>query len=133
MKSSAIILALCSVAVLLFTGCASSSANIVFDDNTKRAPLSENDKLSIAFATDIPVIPENATSIATVRTDPEAQCSGEAAMNFLTSKARQLGANLLYVKKVEIRYIAYTIGFVTTTKRCQVLYADFLDMKREGN
>ncbi|MCF0222515.1 MAG: hypothetical protein HUK19_09495 [Fibrobacter sp.] len=114
---------------MLFSGCASSSSNIVFDDVTKRKPLAPEDKLNIAFATDLPFVPENSVSIATVRTDPEAQCSAEDAMGFLKKKARQLGANLLYVKKVETHYIFYYLGFVSMTRECQVLYADFLEMK----
>lgn len=129
MSKSTIIFALCAVATILFTGCASSSANIVFDDTTKRTPLKPEDKLSIAFADDIPVIPENAVSIATVRTDPEAQCTVQAAMGFLTNKARELGANLLYIKKGEMKLVAFSTGVYTTVRQCQVVYADFLEMK----
>lgn len=113
---------------VLFTACGSNN-NLIRESYEKRKPLSEEDKLRVAIANEIPVIPENAVPIATIVTDPESQCSVDDALRYLTMKARELGANFLYVKAVEDRIVVHHYGFFMSSKRCKALYADFMEVK----
>lgn len=117
---------LCLAAFL--TACTSGNY-LIYDSNEKRAPIPENEKIEVAFANEIPVIPENSVSIATVKTDPELNCSVESAMDFLTKKSREIGANFLYIKGIETYFVSrYYVFFYTITK-CNIVYADFLEKK----
>lgn len=112
---------------LAFSACA-PKANLVIENTDKREPIPHDGKVKIAFATDIPVIPENSVSIATMATNPETHCSEEAALEFLIDTARELGANFLYLKRRDGIRIVNSYGLYST-KDCVSIYADFLEVK----
>ncbi len=121
---------LLSFAAVIFSSC-SGKTNLVMVSYEKRKPLSQEDKLQIAFSNVTPVTPENAVLIATIKTDPEVVCSGEAAMGFLIKTARELGANFLFVKKADDAKVVVGGGLYYQVKNCTTLYADFMEVKGE--
>ncbi|SHJ47378.1 hypothetical protein [Fibrobacter sp. UWP2] len=116
---------------LMLAGCG-SSANLVMITYDHFEPLSKEDKLLIVDATVVPVTPTNSVPIATITTNPETQCSVEAAMDFLVVKARELGANVLFVKKLQNMTVYRSYGvYGGTMKKCEAFVADFLYVKPE--
>lgn len=129
MKKS-ILFVLVAFAAIVLSGC-SGKIDLVMVSYDKRKPLTLDDKLQIAFSNVIPVAPENGVLIATIKTDPEVVCSGEAAMNFLIKTSRELGANFLFVKKAEEAKVVVGAGVYYRIKQCTTLYADFMEVKEE--
>lgn len=117
---------LCLTTILTACG---SSTNLVMDSYDKRTPIPESEKIRVVFASDIPLIPENSVSIATIATNPETNCSTQSALEFLIEKTRELGANFLYIKAQQQQLVARYYGAFTKIVTCEVLYADFLEVK----
>lgn len=113
---------------IFFVAC-SSNYNLVLDTFEKRDPIPESEKVYVVFATDIPVIPENSISIGTIKSNPEANCNIDSALEFLIRQARELGSNFLYIKGAHDELVARYHGFYTSFTRCSVIYADFLIVK----
>ena len=119
------------VAVLLFgllAGCG-SNAKLVKNDTKKFPPLAEDAQVVFLYAPVTPVVPENAEYISTLETNMATQCKTEEVVPFLEKSAREQGANLVFVKKVEKRVYVQTyyvgVAVMSRSKNCEVFIVDF--------
>lgn len=89
----------------IFTACA---PKYVLESREKRTPLSLDDKVRIVLANDIPVIPENSSSIATMRIDPNLfKYNPDKALDIIITRSRQIGANFIYIKDCQSQNTVY--------------------------
>lgn len=116
----------------LFSAC-SSKEFLVMNSTEKRTPLDSNAVVNFIYGPEIPIIPENAELVAVMQTNTNTNCSLESDIEALRNTAREIGADLVFIKKNEgIRITRQTfVGSVVTTSTydCQVLTADLLATK----
>jgi len=126
---------LLAMVALLFMGCG-SNAYLVMDKLKTREPLKPDAKVAFLFATNVPLVPEKAEHVATMENNMETHCSADEAMPFFEEKARELGANVVFVKSYERRILVHTyytgVTAMTTTKNCEVLLVDFYSVPEEA-
>ena len=121
-------LLLFALPMALLLGCGGSNAMLVVNSN--RSSLPKDAPVAFIFAPEIPIIPETSEHVATLETNMATECTSDEIVPFLERRARELGANLVFVKSVENKiYVqSHYMGTVvmTTTKNCQVFTVDFL-------
>lgn len=121
-------LILCALPLAFLLGCGASNAKLVVETNKSSLP--EDTPVAFIFAPEIPIIPETSELVATMETNMSTQCTSDQIVPFLERRARELGANLVFVKSVQNKVLVQThyMGAVvmTTTKNCQEFIVDFL-------
>lgn len=121
-----------AVAAILFSAC-SSNEFLVMDSAKKRAPLDPQTQVRFIYAPEIPVIPENTEFIAVMNTNVNSDCNMDDAVRALESAAREVGADLVFVKKYEDQTVSRGVYlgkvYMSHTETCSVLTADLLKTK----
>lgn len=115
------------LAVLAFLTACSSRAYLVMNSATKRKPLEENVEVRFIYAPEVPIIPENTELVAVMMTNSEVNCSLKSGVAALERTAREIGADLVFVKENKTGYA--TRGLTNQVVECRVLTADFYATK----
>lgn len=115
----------------ILVACGSTPHTLV-ESSVKFQSLSQEDLVRIVDATEIPVIPENSTYLGTMQTEGSADCSVEKTAQLMIEKARSLGANMVYIKKVQTINFVYSTGMFTSSRQCNVALVDYLNVEEWG-
>lgn len=130
----AILLLAALIAFALFTAC-SSTEFLVLNDHKKRTPLDTISQVRFIYAPATPVIPENVELVGVMMSNTGTDCSAEEAVGAIAKTAKDLGADLVFVK--EFKDVLVDKGYYNGTTymsnivHCQVLTADLLATKKE--
>lgn len=110
-------LAFVMFAAILLSGCASTPVQTVKKD--RRPPLPEGTPVFFIYGPMTPIIPETSEYVTTVETNFFAGgCSPESASAFLERRARESGANLVFIKRVRKAVYNHQV--------CHIFLVDFL-------
>ena len=114
-----------AIALCTLTSCTSGS-QIIKESSKTYKPLDPDAPIKVLFGANAPVVPITAEHIATVQTSKDEYCSPEAISEFLDKRAHELGANLIFVKRVtNIESVEYYVSVVRTV-HCQEYLVDFM-------
>ena len=126
---------LLAMAALLLMGCG-SNAYLVMNKPQAREPLKPDANVAFVYATKVPVVPEFAEHVATMENNMETHCTADEALLFFDQRARELGANLVFVESYERRVLVHTyyagVTAMTSTKNCEVFLVDFYSVPEEA-
>ncbi len=132
MKRFAFLMIVVSAIFFFITACSSTEYMVRYSDE-KRAPLDSLTKVSFIYGPELPIIPENTELVAVMQTNTNSDCKVDDAVAALENAARELGADLVFVKKYENKIVSrgfYAGGiYVSRMEECQVLTADLLATK----
>ena len=117
--------------LLLFLNACALRGRVLNADNTGVSPLDSSIPVAFVLAKDVPVVPENGIYRGTYKTTSIDACTIERMIVVTVKKARGVGANLVFAKRIEEFYIpgttAYIDGHSVTTagRNCVTILADF--------
>ena len=74
----------------------------------------------------VPVLPRDYTYLGTIETEASVGCSSGGTINQLRNMARDVGANVVYVKRVGSGVAVLYTGFTVMASNCLTLLADFI-------
>ena len=118
------------MALLSLNAC-SLNAKVLNADNTGVTPLDSSVPVAFVLAKDVPVVPESGIYRGTFETTSNDACTIDRMIDVTIEKARNVGANLIFAKRIKDVYVpgttTYVSGVVVTTagKNCVTILADF--------
>lgn len=115
------------VTMLLFFASCSRVPHMLLNGPKNPQPLPDSVQVLFISAAKVPVVPQENVYLGTIKTGAAVGCSGEGTINYLRKLARQVGANIVYVKESDVTTIFYYNQFGgSQTSRCLTLVADFM-------
>ena len=123
------------VLALALAGCG-SNANLVLNDMRQRDPLPENAEVIWLYGALVPIVPADAEFVATIENNMDTHCHAEDIAPFYNKRARELGANLIFVKRdVKKEHVVSTYmgtAVVMHTIICDDILVDFYALPKEA-
>lgn len=120
-------LALAFGALAMFLLAACSSVPYTMTGTPKNPkPLDPSVQVVVVNAKSVPVLPFEYTYLGTIETEASVGCSTGGTVEQLRQMARELGANLVYVKKIDTGIAFVYTGIVMMSSQCLTLLADFI-------
>lgn len=100
------------LSALLLSACSGGIA--VLESPKMVTPLDPSAEVSFVVGAEMPVIPENSRYIGTIETSAESGCTVASLLTVLENRAREVGANFVFIKtvgKVNVvrGYMVYTV------------------------
>ena len=122
--------------VSLVLAACGSNANLVMNDVKKRDPLPMDAEVIWLKGAMVPVVPENAEFVATIENNMDTQCTLDDIVPFYNERAREIGANLIFVKQnVKKKHIKSTYSgnmVIMHSIVCDAVLVDFYFLPREA-
>lgn len=113
-------------ASLFLCACASSVPYTLAGTPKDPKPLDPSVPVVVVNASSVPVLPFEYTYLGTIETEASVGCSTGGTVEQLRKMGRELGANVVYVKKVDTGIAFVYTGVVMMSSRCLTLLADFI-------
>lgn len=118
-----------AAAAFVLVGCSTPYSLARVPKNTTL--LDPSTPVAFVFAYDVPVAPPGAEYKGTIQTEEASWCSEKGTVETLKEKARSVGANLIYVKKINsVTGFLYT-QFYSQVYTCVLVLADFFYAESE--
>ncbi len=120
-------LALISLALsmFLFTSCASVPYTLTGTPKDAK-PLDPSVRVIVVNAASVPVLPFEYKYLGTIQTEASVGCSTGGTLDELRKLAAEVGANVIYVKKLGTSVAVVYTGVVMMSSKCLTLLADFV-------
>lgn len=118
-------LSILALLMFLLTSCASVPYTMTGTPKNPK-PLDPSVEVVVVNAKSVPVLPFEYTYLGTIETEASVGCSTGGTVEQLRQMARELGANLVYVKKVDTGIAFVYTGIVMMSSQCLTLLADFI-------
>lgn len=125
-------LALLFLSLMLFClNACSFKAKVLNADNSGVTPLDSRVPVAFVLAKDVPVVPESGIYRGTFETTSNDACTIDKMVEVTIEKARSVGANFVFAKRVKDVYVpgttTYVAGTVVSTagRTCVTILADF--------
>jgi len=117
-----------AIAIGLFSSC--SDSKFIRESMRVYPSIPPNVPIKYLYSENAPLIPITAQHIATVATSANSQCTTAEILKYIDKEAHNLGANLVFIKKIINKDIVeyYYLGLVSTlrTVHCHEYLVDFL-------
>lgn len=111
--------------MFLLTSCASVPYTMTGTPKDPK-PLDPSVDVVVVNAGSVPVLPRDYTYLGTIETEASVGCSSGGTINQLRNMARDVGANVVYVKRVGSGVAVLYTGFTVMASNCLTLLADFI-------
>lgn len=106
--------------------CGSSVPYTLANTPKNPEPLDPSVPVVVVNGSSVPVLPFEYKYLGTIETEAAVGCSTDGTVEQLRKMARDVGANVVYVKKIDQDIAIVYTGVVMMSSRCLTLLADFI-------